>query len=154
MSVFSIFSKMFSFTQELAIDLGTANTIIICDDEIVVNEPSVVALDRQSEKMIAVGEQAKLMYEKTSDKTRVIRPLRDGVIADFNACEQMMRGLIKMVHRGKRIFSPSLRMVIGVPPAPPKWNCVLCATPLSMLAAATSSCFMSQWLPPSVSAST
>lgn len=115
MSVFSIFSKMFSFTQELAIDLGTANTIIICDDEIVVNEPSVVALDRQSEKMIAVGEQAKLMYEKTSDKTRVIRPLRDGVIADFNACEQMMRGLIKMVHRGKRIFSPSLRMVIGVP---------------------------------------
>ena len=56
MSVFSIFSKMFSFTQELAIDLGTANTIIICDDEIVVNEPSVVALDRQSEKMIAVGE--------------------------------------------------------------------------------------------------
>lgn len=106
---------MFSFTQELAIDLGTANTIIICDDEIVVNEPSVVALDRQSEKMIAVGEQAKLMYEKTSDKTRVIRPLRDGVIADFNACEQMMRGLIKMVHRGKRIFSPSLRMVIGVP---------------------------------------
>ncbi len=106
---------MFSFTQELAIDLGTANTIIISDDEIAVNEPSVVALDRHTEKMIAVGEQAKLMYEKTNDKIRVIRPLRDGVIADFNACEQMMRGLIKMVHRGKRLFSPSLRMVIGVP---------------------------------------
>ncbi len=115
MSAFNIFSKMFSFTQELAIDLGTANTIIISDDQITVNEPSVVALDRQSEKMIAVGEQAKLMYEKTNDKIRVIRPLRDGVIADFNACEQMMRGLIKMVHRGKRLFSPSLRMVIGVP---------------------------------------
>lgn len=115
MSAFNIFSKMFSFTQELAIDLGTANTIIIRDDQITVNEPSVVALDRQSEKMIAVGEQAKLMYEKTNDKIRVIRPLRDGVIADFNACEQMMRGLIKMVHRGKRLFSPSLRMVIGVP---------------------------------------
>lgn len=115
MSVLSFFSKMFSFTQELAIDLGTANTIIICDEEIVVNEPSVVALDRHTEKMMAVGDPAKLMYEKTNDKIRVIRPLRDGVIADFNACEQMMRGLIKMVHRGKRLFSPSLRMVIGVP---------------------------------------
>ena len=110
-----IFSKFFSFTQELAIDLGTANTIIISDGEIVVNEPSVVALDRHSEKMVAVGGRAKQMYEKTNDKIRVIRPLRDGVIADFNACEQMMRGLIKMVHRGKRLFSPSLRMVIGVP---------------------------------------
>ena len=111
----SIFSKMFSFTQELAIDLGTANTIIISDDEIAVNEPSVIALDRHTEKMIAVGETAKLMYEKANDKIRVIRPVRDGVIADFNACEQMMRGLIKMVHKGKRLFSPSLRMVIGVP---------------------------------------
>ena len=110
----SFFSKFFSFTQELAIDLGTANTVIISDDEIAVNEPSVVALDRHSEKM-AVGERAKLMYEKTNDKIRVIRPLRDGVIADFNACEQMLRGLIKMVHKGKRLFSPQLRMVIGVP---------------------------------------
>ena len=109
------FSKLFSFTQELAIDLGTANTIIIADDEIAVNEPSVVALDTHSERMIAVGDDAKLMYEKTNSKIRVIRPLRDGVIADFNACEQMMRGLIKKVHSGKRLFSPSLRMVIGVP---------------------------------------
>ena len=109
------FSKLFSFTQELAIDLGTANTIIIADDEIAVNEPSVVALDTHAERMIAVGDDAKLMYEKTNSKIRVIRPLRDGVIADFNACEQMMRGLIKKVHSGKRLFSPSLRMVIGVP---------------------------------------
>lgn len=111
----NFFSKLFSFTQELAIDLGTANTIIISDDEIVVNEPSVVALDQHSEKMIAVGERAKLMYEKTNNKITVIRPLREGVIADFNACEQMIRGLIKMVDKGKRLFSPSLRMVIGVP---------------------------------------
>lgn len=108
-------NKLFSFTQELAIDLGTANTIILSDDQIVVNEPSVVALDQHSEKMIAVGGRAKLMYEKTNNKIRVIRPLREGVIADFNACEQMIRGLIRMVHKGKRIFSPSLRMVIGVP---------------------------------------
>ena len=96
-------------------DLGTANTIIISDDKIVVDEPSVVALDRRTDKMIAVGEKAKMMYEKTHDNIKTIRPLRDGVIADFTACEQMMRGLIKMVHTGSRFFSPSLRMVIGVP---------------------------------------
>ena len=96
-------------------DLGTANTIIISDDKIVVDEPSVVALDRRTGKMIAVGEKAKMMYEKTHDNIRTIRPLRDGVIADFTACEQMMRGLIKMVHTGSRLFSPTLRMVIGVP---------------------------------------
>ena len=96
-------------------DLGTANTIIIADDQIAVNEPSVVALDQHSNKLLAVGQRAKLMYEKTNNKIRVIRPLRDGVIADFDACEQMIRGLIKMVHSGRRLFSPSLRMVIGVP---------------------------------------
>ena len=105
----------FSFTQSLAMDLGTANTIILNDGKIVVDEPSVVAIDRESKKMMAVGGRAKLMYEKHNDKIRVIRPLRDGVIADFDACEQMMRGLIKMVHTGSRLFSPSLRMVIGVP---------------------------------------
>lgn len=96
-------------------DLGTANTIIISDDEIVVDEPSVVALDRRTDKMIAVGSKAKLMYGKEHEHIRTIRPLRDGVIADFSACEQMMRGLIKMVHTGRRFFHPSLRMVIGVP---------------------------------------
>lgn len=105
----------FSFIQEIAMDLGTANTIIISDDKIVVDEPSVVALDQQTNKMIAVGDRAKLMYEKANSKIRVVRPLRDGVIADFYACEQMMRGLIKMVHTGNHLFSPTLRMVIGVP---------------------------------------
>ena len=102
----------FSFIQEIAMDLGTANTIIISDDKIVVDEPSVVALDRHTNKMIAVGDEAKLMYEKTHENIKTVRPLRDGVIADFSACEQMMRGL---VHTGSRLFSPSLRMVIGVP---------------------------------------
>ena len=96
-------------------DLGTANTIIISDGKIVVDEPSVVALDRRTDRMIAVGKKAKMMYEKTNPDIRTIRPLRDGVIADFNACEQMMRGLIKMVHYGNRLFSPSLKMVIGIP---------------------------------------
>ena len=106
----------FSFVQEIAMDLGTANTIIISDDKIVVDEPSVVALDRRTDKMIAVGEKAKMMYEKENPGIRTVRPLKDGVIADFTACEQMMRGLIKMVHSGSRLFSSSaLRMVIGVP---------------------------------------
>ena len=96
-------------------DLGTANTIIMHNDKIVVNEPSIVALDNRTDKMVAVGNQAKMMYEKTNKDIRVVRPLRNGVIDDFDACEQMMRGLIGMVDTGRRLFSPSLKMVIGVP---------------------------------------
>ena len=96
-------------------DLGTANTIIMHNDKIVVNEPSIVALDERTDKMVAVGNQAKMMYEKTNKDVRVVRPLKNGVIADFDACEQMMRGLIGMVDTGRRLFSPSLKMVIGVP---------------------------------------
>ena len=81
---------LFSFTQELAMDLGTANTIITCNDKMVVDEPSVIALDARSEKVLAVGRQAREMYEKTNPNIRTIRPLREGVIADFYAAEQMM----------------------------------------------------------------
>ena len=105
----------FSLTKDIAMDLGTANTIIMHNDKIVVNEPSIVALDNRTDKMVAVGNQAKMMYEKTNKDIRVVRPLRNGVIADFDACEQMMRGLIGMVDTGRRLFSPSLKMVIGVP---------------------------------------
>lgn len=96
-------------------DLGTANTIITYNGKMVVNEPSVVALDRRTDKMIAVGQEAKLMDGRTPENIRTIRPLRNGVIADFNACEQMIRGLIKKANPRRRLFSPSLRMVIGVP---------------------------------------
>ena len=106
---------LFSFTQELAMDLGTANTIITCNDKMVVDEPSVIALDARSEKVLAVGRQAREMYEKTNPNIRTIRPLSEGVIADFYAAEQMMRGLIKMASGRKRWFAPSLRMVIGIP---------------------------------------
>ena len=106
---------LFSFTQELAMDLGTANTIITCNDKMVVDEPSVIALDARSEKVLAVGRQAREMDEKTNPNIRTIRPLREGVIADFYAAEQMMRGLIKMASGRKRWFAPSLRMVIGIP---------------------------------------
>lgn len=106
---------LFTLTQELAMDLGTANTIILHNDKIVINEPSIVALNNRSDKMVAVGNQAKLMYEKTNKDLRVVRPLRNGVIADFAACEAMMRGLIGRVDTGRHLFSPSLKMVIGVP---------------------------------------
>ncbi|MCQ2073835.1 MAG: rod shape-determining protein [Bacteroidaceae bacterium] len=104
------------FTQELSMDLGTANTIIMYKDSIVVDEPSIVALDKKTDKVLAVGKKAKLMQDKAAeDLIRVIRPLRDGVIADFYACEQMIRGMVDMINRRHRLFSPSFKMVIGVP---------------------------------------
>jgi rod shape-determining protein MreB and related proteins len=106
---------IFSFTQEIAMDLGTANTIIMHNDKIVVDEPSIVALDRRTDKVLAVGEKARLMHGKTPENIKTVRPLRDGVIADFYAAEQMMRGFIKMASTKKRLFSPNLRMVISVP---------------------------------------
>ncbi len=106
---------LFSFTQEIAIDLGTANTIIISNGKIVVDEPSVVALDRRTDKLLAIGEKARQMHGKTHENIKTIRPLRDGVIADFYAAEQMIRGMIKMINSGSRLFSPSLRIVICIP---------------------------------------
>jgi len=107
--------SLFSFTQEVAMDLGTANTIITINGKIVVDEPSIVALDRRTDKLLAVGEKARQMHGKTPENIKTVRPLRDGVIADFYAAEQMMRGLIKMATSKKRLFSPNLRMVISVP---------------------------------------
>lgn len=107
---------LFSFlTQEIAIDLGTANTIIIHNDKIVVDEPSIVTIDLKSEKLIAIGEKARQMQGKTHANLKTIRPLRDGVIADFNAAEQMIRGMIKMMNPKSRFFTPSLRMVVCIP---------------------------------------
>jgi len=107
---------IFSFlTQEIAIDLGTANTIIIHNDKVVVNEPSIVALDQTTGKLIAIGEKARQMHGKTHQNIRTIRPLRDGVIADFNAAEQMIRGMIKMINHKPRLLTPALRMVVCIP---------------------------------------
>jgi rod shape-determining protein MreB len=103
------------FTQEIAIDLGTANTIIIHNDKVVVDEPSIVAVDRVTGKVIAVGKQAMQMHGKTHENIKTIRPLKDGVIADFHAAEHMIRGMIKMINPGRKLFTPSLRMVICIP---------------------------------------
>ncbi len=104
------------FTEEIAIDLGTANTLIIHNDKVVVNSPSIVAMDRTNNKIIAIGEEASMMQGKTHENIRTIRPLKDGVIADFNASEQMINRLIKSIPSlKKRFFTPSLRMVICIP---------------------------------------
>lgn len=107
----------FSFlTQELAIDLGTANTVIFQDDQIVLDEPSLVAIDNHSGKLVALGQQAKLMYERTNPNIRAIRPMKDGVIADFNAAELMIKGFIKQVNsKHHSLFTPNIKCVIGIP---------------------------------------
>lgn len=107
--------RFFSLTKEIAIDLGTANTIIIHNDKIVINEPSIVALDTRTDKLIAVGNEAHLMEGKGHPGIRTVRPLRKGVIADFNAAELMIRGLVKKASTKSNWFSPSLRMVVGIP---------------------------------------
>ena len=77
--------RFFSLTKEIAIDLGTANTVIIHNDKIVINEPSIVALDNRTDKLIAVGHEAHLMEGKGHPGIRTVRPLRNGVNADCNA---------------------------------------------------------------------
>ncbi len=103
------------FTTDIAIDLGTANTLIMYNDEVVVDQPSIVAVDRMSGKVIAIGTEAQQMHEKTHDNYRTVRPLRDGVIADFTVAEHMIRGMIKMITTKRRFFSTSYRMVICIP---------------------------------------
>ena len=107
---------LFSFlTREVAIDLGTANSIVICNDKVVVDEPSIVAVDRATNKIIAVGKKAMQMDGKTHEGIKTIRPLRDGVIADFDKANDMIRELIRMINIKKTIIPPSLKMVICIP---------------------------------------
>lgn len=107
---------LFSFlTKEIAIDLGTANTIIIYNDKVVVDEPSIVALERNTGKIIAVGKKAMMMHGKTHENIKTVRPLRDGVIADFQSAEYMIRAFIKMINTSNSLFPPALKMVICIP---------------------------------------
>jgi rod shape-determining protein MreB len=103
------------FSDDLAIDLGTANTLVFVRGEgIVLNEPSVVAIHEADQSIIAVGREAKAMLGRTPGNIRVIRPLKDGVIADFDITEQMLGYFIAQTHRWHRtILRP--RVVVGVP---------------------------------------
>ncbi|MFP9116399.1 rod shape-determining protein [Flavobacterium sp. RNTU_13] len=103
-------------TEDIAIDLGTANTLIIHNDKVVVDSPSIVARDRVSGKIIAVGKEANMMQGKTHENIKTIRPLKDGVIADFDASEKMMSMFIKSIPAlKKKLFTPALRLIICIP---------------------------------------
>ena len=110
-----ILSKLFSrFSRAIGIDLGTANTLIhVRGRGILLREPSVIALDTESRKVLAVGEEAKRMLGRTPGSIVAIRPLKDGVIADFDQTEQMLRGFIRKVHRHNGLIQPTV--VVGIP---------------------------------------
>ena len=104
------------FTEEIAIDLGTANTLIIHNDKVVVDSPSIVARDITTGKIIAIGKEASMMQGKTHENIKTIRPLKDGVIADFDASEKMINIFIKNIPAlKKKWLPPALRMVICIP---------------------------------------
>ncbi len=102
------------FSSDLAIDLGTANTVIYTLNKgIVVNEPSVVAIDTLTKKVHAVGKEAKEMLGRTPGNISAIKPLRDGVIADFDVTEEMLKYFIRLAHNRSHLVSP--RIIIGIP---------------------------------------
>ena len=107
---------LFNFlTKELAIDLGTANTLIIFNDKVVVDEPSIIAIERNTGNVVAIGSEAQQMHGKENEGIKTIRPLKDGVIADFQAAEHIIRGMVKMMNQKQKWFQPQLRMVICIP---------------------------------------
>ncbi|XOD67953.1 MAG: rod shape-determining protein [Flavobacteriales bacterium Tduv] len=102
--------------KDLAIDLGTANTLIIYNDKIVIDSPSIIAIDIRTKKVLAVGEQAKQMQGKTHENIKIYRPLKDGVIADYQIAELMIREFMKKIPEiNRKFFVPVLRMVICIP---------------------------------------
>lgn len=103
-------------TREIAMDLGTANTLIIYQGKIVVDNPSIVACDIKNKKMIAIGTDASLMEGRTHNNIKTIRPVKEGVISDFDASEKMISGFINNISALKRnFFSPAIRMVVCIP---------------------------------------
>jgi len=103
------------FTKELAIDLGTANTVILHNNQVVVDEPSIIAIDQKTKSVKAVGKKALMMEGRTPPGIITNRPLRDGVIADFQATELMLREFIRMTGSKGYFFPPALKMVICIP---------------------------------------
>ena len=103
------------FSSDIAIDLGTTNTLIFHKDKIVVNEPSIIAIDKSNNKVLAIGREAMQMHEKTHENIKTIKPLKDGVIADFHAVEKMIGGMIKMIKNKRSLLPYSYRMVICIP---------------------------------------
>jgi len=107
------------FSNDIGIDLGTANTLVFVKGKgIVLSEPSIVSVDTRTGKTIAVGEESKQMIGKTPKEIEVIRPLKDGVIADFDVTQEMLKYFIKKVHSNMsltKVLRPRPRVIIGVP---------------------------------------
>jgi rod shape-determining protein MreB len=104
------------FSRDISIDLGTANTLVLVRGQgIVINEPSVVAIEKKSRKVLAVGDEAKEMVGRTPANIVAIRPLRDGVISDFDVAERMLQYFIKKVHERVMLPVPRPRVVVGLP---------------------------------------
>ena len=102
--------------HELAIDLGTANTVIYQNDKVVLDEPSIVAIQSRTGNLMAIGRQAQLMEGRENPGIVTIRPLVSGVIADFNAAELMIKGFIQKASGAhSKLFTPSYKLVIGIP---------------------------------------
>ncbi len=112
-----MFGKIFaSFSKDIGIDLGTANTVVYVRGRgIVINEPSVVAINQKTGQILAIGSEAKKMVGRTPSHIVATRPLRQGVISDFEVTEQMIRYFIEKVHRKYPFLFPRPRMVIGIP---------------------------------------
>jgi len=105
------------FSKDVGIDLGTANTLVYVKDQgIVINEPSVVAINTRTDQILAVGRDARDMIGKTPPHLSVVRPLTKGVISDFEVTEKMLKYFIDQVHKESKSFIPRPRVVIGVPP--------------------------------------
>jgi len=120
-SVFSLFSS------DLAIDLGTANTLVFSHGKgIVVNEPSIVAINKVSGEVVAVGREAKDMLGRTPGNVVAIKPMKDGVIADFKVTEKMLTYFIQKAHNRRVLVHP--RIVIGVPSEITPWKSERCKT--------------------------
>ncbi|MEE8336806.1 MAG: rod shape-determining protein, partial [Dehalococcoidia bacterium] len=104
------------FSHDIAIDLGTANTLVMVRGRgIVIDEPSVVAIDRVSKQILAIGDDAKRMVGRTPSSIVAVRPLRDGVISDFAVTEKMLQHFIRSVHERFGLGIPKPRVVIGIP---------------------------------------
>lgn len=112
-----MFNKLFSlFSKDVGIDLGTANTVVYVRGRgIILNEPSVVAINQKTGQVLAIGHEARKMVGRTPSHIVATRPLRQGVISDFEVTEQMLRYFIEKAHRKSPIFTPRPRVIIGIP---------------------------------------
>jgi rod shape-determining protein MreB and related proteins len=112
-----MFNKLLGkFSKDLAIDLGTKNTLVYTSDKgIVINEPSVVAVNVRTDEILAVGEEARKMVGKTPSHIKAIKPMNEGVISDFEVTEKMLKYFVDKVHSESFTLIPRPRMIVGIP---------------------------------------